>query len=91
MVLSTSLCLLVLVSVSVLFSTSVCLDDISLVVTYWERAAHSVIDVVILVISHYGFEGGSLVLIASVLCHCLSFAFYTRHDSSIQITSLHNV
>ena len=30
---------------------------------------------VILVISYFGFEGGTLVLIASVLGHCLSFTF----------------
>ena len=41
------LCLLVLVSVSVLFSPSVCLDDIKLglgkwVATFWERSAHSI-------------------------------------------------
>ena len=39
--------LLALVPVSILFSPSVCLDDIMLglgtrVVTFWERAAHSV-------------------------------------------------
>ena len=30
-------------------------------------------DILILVISHFGFEGGALVLIASVPRHCLSF------------------
>ena len=47
--------------------------------TFWERAAHSVyrmfslyFDIVIVVISHFGFEGGTLVLIASVPGHCLS-------------------
>ena len=30
-------------------------------------------DIVILVVSHFGFEGGTLVLIASVPGHCLSF------------------
>ena len=43
--------------------------------TFWERAAHSVChmfplyfdsDIVILVISHFGFESETLVLIASV-------------------------
>ena len=32
-------------------------------------------DIVILVISHFGFEGWTLVLIASVPGHCLSFTF----------------
>ena len=31
---------------------------------------------VILVIPHFGFEGGTLVLIASVTSHCLYFTFY---------------
>ena len=31
--------------------------------------------IVILVISHFGFEGGTLVLIALVPDHCLSFTF----------------
>ena len=51
--------------------------------TFWERAAHSLyrvfslyFDIVILGISHFDFEGGTLVLIASVPGHCLSFAFY---------------
>ena len=48
--------------------------------TFWERAAHSVYHIhvlfvflliVILVISHLSFEGGTLVLIASVPGHCL--------------------
>ena len=66
---------MVLVSVSVLFPPSVCLNDIYLglgsrVATFWERAAHLVnrmfsLYFVILVISHFGFEGGTLVLIAS--------------------------
>ena len=45
--------------------------------TFWERAAHSVyrmfslyFDIVILVISHFGVEGGTLVGL------CLSFTFY---------------
>ena len=45
--------------------------------TSWEKAAHSVYSlyfgIVILVISHFGFEGGTLVLIASVLGHCIDF------------------
>ena len=50
--------------------------------TFWERAAHSVyrmlslyFDIVILVIFHFGFEGGTLVLIALVPGHCLYFTF----------------
>ena len=52
--------------------------------TFWERAAHSVDHmfslysswlIVMLVICHFGFEGGTLVLIASVPGHCLSFTF----------------
>ena len=41
-----------------------------------ERAAHSVYHFrlfVVLVISHFVFEGGALVLIASVPGHCLPF------------------
>ena len=51
--------------------------------TVWERAAHSVysmfsfyFDIVILVISHFGFEGQTLVLIAAVSGHCFSFTFF---------------
>ena len=46
--------------------------------TFWEIAAHSVYRmffIVILVTSHFGFEGGTLVLIAPVPGHCLSFTF----------------
>ena len=48
--------------------------------TFLERAVHLVYQVFslcfeILVISHFGFEGRTLVLIASVPGHCLSFAF----------------
>ena len=53
--------------------------------TFWERAAHPVyhmfslyIDIVILVISHFGFEGGTLVLIASVPGHCSTFTFQSN-------------
>ena len=45
--------------------------------TFCERAAHPVYRmfsvyfyIVILVISHFGFGGGTFVLIASVLGHC---------------------
>ena len=58
--------------------------------TFCERAAHSVYLmfslvlrlIVILVISCFGFEGGTLVLIPSVILipsapgHCLYFTFY---------------
>ena len=47
-------------------------------ITFWEGAAHSVysmfslyFDIVILVIFHFGFEGGTLVLIASISSHVL--------------------
>ena len=50
--------------------------------TFWETAAHSVyrtfslyFDIVILVISHFGFEGGTLILVAPVPGHFLSFCF----------------
>ena len=54
--------------------------------TFWERAAHSVnrmfylyFDLLyFLVISHFGFKGGTLVLIASVIGHCLSFTFHQK-------------
>ena len=36
---------------------------------------------VILVISHFGFDGGTLVLIASVPGHCLPFSLY--HEAAI--------
>ena len=49
---------------------------------FQEKALHSVycmfslyFDIVILVISHFGFEGRTLVLIASVPDHWLSFTF----------------
>ena len=46
-------------------------------------------DIVILVISHFGFEGGTLVLIVSVPGHCLSFTFYLlaskRYDDSLPV------
>ena len=52
--------------------------------TFWERAAYSFyhmfsmyfdLGILILVIFHFGFEGGTLVQIASVPGHCLSFTF----------------
>ena len=36
-------------------------------------------DIVILVISHFSFEGGTLVLVASDPGHCLSFTFQRDH------------
>ena len=55
--------------------------------TFWERATHSVyrmfsmyFDIVILVISHFGFKGGTLVLIALIPSHCCSFTL--SHDTS---------
>ena len=68
-------------------SPSVCLDEIylglgSLVVTFWERATHSVKRMfsllylfVALVVSHFGFEDRNLVMTASVPGHCLPFTF----------------
>ena len=49
--------------------------------TFLERAAHSVnrmfslLCLVALVVSYFGFEGRTLVLIASVPGHCLHFTF----------------
>ena len=50
--------------------------------SFWERSAHIVyhmfsfyFGIVSLVISHFSFEGGPLVLIASVPGHCLLFNF----------------
>ena len=46
--------------------------------TFLERAAISVyrmFSLYILLISHFGFEGGTLVLIALVPGNCLSFTF----------------
>ena len=37
----------------------------------------SILTYYILVISHFSFEGGTLVLIASVSGHCLSFNYLT--------------
>ena len=46
-------------------------------VTLWVRAAHSVNRMfsLCLFVSHFGFEGKTLVLIASVPGHCLPFTF----------------
>ena len=50
--------------------------------TFWERVTHSAyrmfsfyFDFDILVISYFGFMGGTLVLIASVPGHCLLLLF----------------
>ena len=47
---------------------------------YWGRAAHSINRMfsllclfVALVVSHFGFEGGTLALIVTVPGHCLPF------------------
>ena len=52
--------------------------------TFSENAAHSVDGMlsllclfVALVVSHFCFVGKTLVLIASVPCHCLPFTFLT--------------
>ena len=51
--------------------------------TFWERAAHSVYRTSLCILtycnfsfSNFGFEGGTLVMIASGPDHCLSFTFY---------------
>ena len=44
-------------------------------------------DLFILVISHFGFEGGTLVLIASVPCNCLSFTFDRNLSTAIDNTA----
>ena len=48
--------------------------------TFWEynKRKHCTVFIVILVISHFGFEGGTLVLIASVPGHCLPFTFVVK-------------
>ena len=50
--------------------------------TFWERAAHSVnhmlsllFQIVALNVSHLGFPGGILALIAPVPGHCFPFTF----------------
>ena len=50
--------------------------------TFWERVAHSVYRMFSLYLTscnlnipHFGFESGTLVLIASVPGHCFSFPF----------------
>ena len=50
---------------------------------FWQRTAHSVYHmfslyfgfIVILVITHFGFEGGTLLLIAAFPVNCLCFTF----------------
>ena len=63
-----------LVSVSVLFSTCVFLDDIKL--GLGSLLGESCSFDVDLVISHFGFEGRTLVLIVSVSGHCISLTFF---------------
>ena len=50
---------------------------------FWERAAHSVNHMfsslclfAVLFVSHLGFEGGNLALIAQVPDHCLPFTLH---------------
>ena len=73
-------------SVSVLYSPSVCL--IHLLVESCSFGLPYVLFVflliVILVISHFGFEGGTMVLIASVPGHCLNFTSYYKHIFAIR-------
>ena len=55
---------------------------LSKVATSWERAARSVYRSSLCIFtycnfsSHFGFEGGTLVLFASVRGHCLSFTLH---------------
>ena len=68
--------------------------------TFWERAPHSVYRVfslyfdffVILVISHFGFEGGTLVLLASVPGHIRIYHdFVDRIENSVpSVTAWHH-
>ena len=71
-------------SASVLVPPSVCLDD---KVAEWPPLGRELLFrltvcffvfsfIVILFISHFGFEGGPLVLIALVIGHRLSFTFF---------------
>ena len=49
-------------------------------ITFWERAAHSVnrmfMSIYILVVSHFGLEGGTVVLISPVHGHWTPLTFY---------------
>ena len=65
--------------------------------TCWQIAAHSVCKpyvhfvfwlTVFFVISHFGFEGGALVLIAAVPGHCLSLPISDRFDINLRILNL---
>ena len=55
--------------------------------TFWERAAYSDYHVlfVVLVISHFGFEGGALYLIVSVPGHCVSSTFFIKFSLSCDL------
>ena len=74
---------LVLVSVSVLFSTSIRLEVRLLSCHLWGMSCSFGLPYVlfvsclfvILVVSYYGFEGGTVVLIASAPGYCLPFTF----------------
>ena len=57
----------------------------SWVATIWEKAAHSVncmisllCPFVALVVSHFGFEGGTLVFIVSVPGHCSNLLLFSQ-------------
>ena len=58
--------------------------------TFWERTTHSVNHMfsllclfVSLVVSHFGFEGRTLDLIASVPGHCLPFNFLFQRTTDM--------
>ena len=60
--------------------------------TFWEKAAHSVNRMfsllclyVALVVFHFSFEGGTLVLIALVPGHCLLLIFLERQNAGVHV------
>ena len=64
--------------------------------SFWEIAAYvvnnmfpSLCQFVAVAISHFGFEGETFVLIASVLGHCLPLTFQNeRHKQTVEISDL---
>ena len=64
--------LLVLVSVSVLF---------------WKYVLFVLYLFIILVVSHFGFQSSTVVLIASVPGHCLPFTFMVLQNETFHCTS----
>ena len=77
--------MLVLVSVSVLFSPSICLDDLSLVeVAEWPSFGKELLIwlIVFVVVPYFGYEGGTVVLIAPAPGHCLHFICNYCHPIS---------